>query len=306
MMPGLLEIPSTIEEILDEIGVRRGTVPRVRKELIKRGFSKRIVESAEIHDSIDQAVRSYLEQDSSEDDAPETESLRRGPSPRSSAPRSLSIRTSNSEFSASSRQREGSSSSFGSVEKDPERPEIEEGSIWFSSEDRAAVTCCFCLGNVNYVGDHVLGYGKSKDLTEDIEKGKIILQFRKDKETRSNLVEFEIKPDFEYDILLSGNWKEHNVQREKPTTTKSTSVSKSNEGRKRGFKQDREKSTVASHRNENSEEAMGGAYRKSRTTKQTIRQSSEGMLLFCQYFLRYTVHEIFSLLEHPRSKHHHE
>jgi hypothetical protein len=274
MIPGVCE---SIKELVAEKGVGKGTAAFVRKRL-ERIYLREIVHSKEVGELILQAIEDYVDSDQSEDDV-DAPAYGRETSPRSTSSRALSIQTSNSGFSESGMRRERSPARSASPKKDPDKPAIEEGVIWFSSE-RIPVSCCFSAEDVNYMGEHVLDNFKEPNLlTAEIEEDRITLQFRKEGEARSILLEFEIRPNFLYDILLSANWREHKVRRE--TTSQKSIVPKSNEGVKRSVKQRRGQVIVAKHRNEKIEADKNVEYRNNGSSKQMKAKALEGMLHIC-------------------------
>jgi len=273
MIPGVCE---SIKEFVAEKGVGKGTAVFVRRRLEKT-YSRELVHSKEVGELILQAIEDYVDPDQSEDDV-DAPAYDRETSPRSTSSRASSIQTSNSGISGSSMRRERSPARASSPKKDPNKPAIEEGVIWFGSE-RIPVSCCFSVEDVNYMGEHVLDNFKEPHLlTAEIEEDKITLQFRKDGEARSILLEFEIRPNFLYDILLSADWREHKVRRE--TTNQKSFVPKSNEGVKRSVKQDRGQG-IAKHRNEKIEADKNVEYRNNRNSKQMKAKALEGTFQIC-------------------------
>ena len=283
MIPGVAE---KIRQLVAEKRAGKGTAAFVRKEL-ERFYSLEVVHSKDVSDEIIRAMEDFMGPSQSEDDV-DNLAYGRETSPWSTSSRALSIQTSDGALSELGIRRKPRPRAV-SPKKDPDNPATQEGRIWFQT-DCVPVSCCFSTEAANYMGDHVLDYFKERNLlAAEVEDGRVTLQFRIDGDTRSILLEFEIKPSFAYDILLSANWKEHKVRRE--TTNQQSIAPKSNEGVKRTFRRDRGQGIVAQHRNENNEADRSVGYRNNGALKQMKEKGFESMLhiyysivvLFIQY-----------------------
>jgi len=246
MIQGVCE---TIKELVAARRVGKGTAEFVRKSL-EKDYSSEFVRSKDVDRLIAHAIVEYVgvdvdvdvEMDQSEDDM-DVPAYDSETPPRSNFSRALSIQTSHAGFSEAGMRRKRPLVRAVSPKKDPDKPAIEEGVIFFRSE-RNPVSCCFSTEDVNYIGDHVLNNFKERNLlTAEIEENTIELLFRKDGDTRTMLLEFEIRPKFSYDLLLGANWREHKERRE--TTNQIPIISKSNERVNRRVKQERGHGIVA-------------------------------------------------------------